>query len=221
MSSSRERILTRLRAKNAVMPLYRNPLAPDETDWLKQQPPIDDLAARFTAEQQAVGGEVRAFDHWDALAAVLPVWLQQHQVRSVITGTEPRLAPLTESLQKHGGFTLRTYDRPLEEQKEDLFQTDCGITTSRGGIAETGSVILVPTPEEPRLLSLSVSVHLVVVEKDKLLSSLSEFVRTGEYQEKVPTNLVLVSGASRTADIELILVVGVHGPRIFLVAVVG
>ncbi len=102
-----------------------------------------------------------------------------------------------------------------------MFGIDCGITTAAAGIAETGSVVLVPTPAEPRLLSLAPPVHLVLLERARLFATLAHYLDTGEYAGDPPTNLVLVSGASRTADIELTLTVGVHGPRVFLVALIG
>lgn len=98
---------------------------------------------------------------------------------------------------------------------------DCGITTSHAAIADTGSVILIPSPAEPRLLSLAVPVHLVLVETGRLFPTLLDFIDGGEYQADPPTNLVLVSGASRTADIELTLAIGVHGPCELLVALIG
>jgi L-lactate utilization protein LutC len=48
-----------------------------------------------------------------------------------------------------------------------------------------------------------------------------DFIRSGAYQGSVPTNLVFVNCASRTADIELTLAMGVHGPKLLLVALIG
>lgn len=220
MSSARENILARLRAAARTPFAHPNPEPEREAEWLRRQPPIADPAERFLREQQSVGSQARRFASWEDLARRLPAWLRELEVQSVITGREPRLGPLRQSLGA-AGFTLRTYDRPIEQQKPDLFGTDCGITTSVGGIAETGSIVLIPTPEEPRLLSLSVPVHLAIVEAARLHATLLDFIRSGEYQRAVPSNLVLVSSASRTADIELTLAMGVHGPKVLLVALIG
>lgn len=220
MSSARARILTRLRQAHAVRPLHENPAAERPEDWQARQPPIADLAERFTREQQATGGEVRRVLGWDGLPDVVVPWLAEAGVRSVLTGTEPRLAALVEALAADGRFALRRYARPMEDQRADLFHSDCGITTSRGAIAETGSVIVVPTPAEPRLLSLAPEVHLAIVERKALHPTLAAFIATGAYQAEVPSNLVLISSASRTADIELVLAMGVHGPKRLLVALV-
>jgi L-lactate dehydrogenase complex protein LldG len=220
-STARERILARLRAARGVRPLHVNPSRESEAEWLARQPPLGDLAERFVREQQATGGDVRRVADWDALARLVPTWLAETGVVSVITGTEPRLEPLRAALAAHGRFELRRYDRPAEQQRAELFTADCGITTSRGGIAETGSIVLVPTPQEPRLLSLAPEAHLAIVERARLQATLAEFIAGGSYQAELPSNLVLVSGASRTADIELVLAVGVHGPKRLLVALVG
>jgi L-lactate dehydrogenase complex protein LldG len=219
-SPARERILTRLRQSRAVVPLHVNPSRESERDWLARQPPLGDLAERFCAEQLASGGEVRRVAGWAALPDVVAPWLAEAGVGSVITGSEPRLEPLRERLAAAGRFTLRRYERPMEAQRAELFATDCGITTCRGAIAETGSLIVVPTPDEPRLLSLAPAVHLAVVERARIVATLADFIASGAYQAELPSNLVLVSGASRTADIELVLAMGVHGPKRLLVALV-
>jgi L-lactate dehydrogenase complex protein LldG len=220
MPTARDAILDRLRLGARTPLAHPSAVTGREAEWLARQAPLGDLAERFTREQQAVGSQVRRFPAWEALPAQVPAWLRELDVQSIVTGRVPRLAPLRQGLAS-AGFTLRTYDRPLEQQKADLFGTDCGITTSVGGIAETGSIVLIPAPEEPRLLSLSVPVHLAIVERRHLHGTLLDFIASGVYQREVPTNLVLVSGASRTADIELTLAMGVHGPKLLLVALIG
>lgn len=220
MSTSRERILARLRANSGVTSRFANPRQEGETEWQAKQPPIDEPVERFMREQAAVGGEVRLVQGWEALPETIAAWLGELDVRTVMLGMAGLLAPVREHLERGGRFDVRSYDRPVEEQRAEIFATDCGITTSRAAIAETGSVVLVPDAEEPRLLSLALPVHLVVVERARMFDTLSAFIASGEYQREVPTNLVVVSGASRTADIELTLTVGVHGPKRFCVALV-
>lgn len=220
MTQARERILARLRQARAVRPTHGNQATETAAQWQARQPPLGDLPERFTAEQLATGGEVRRVVGWDALPDVVAPWLAEAGVRSIVLGTEPRLAALHDRLAGDGRFQVTRYERPVEEQRADLFAADCGITTSRGAVAETGSIVLVPTPAEPRLLSLAPETHLAVVERGALHATLADFIATGAYQAEVPSNLVLVSGASRTADIELVLAMGVHGPKRLLVALV-
>ncbi|MEJ2102554.1 MAG: lactate utilization protein, partial [Desulfobacterales bacterium] len=112
---------------------------------------------------------------------------------------------------------LVPYEGDIEEFKEDLFHIDASITSTAGGIAETGALILWPDRKEPRLMSLVPPIHIAVLEADKIFNTLSEAIQTEYWAAKMPTNIVLVSGPSKTADIELTLAFGVHGPKQLLV----
>jgi L-lactate dehydrogenase complex protein LldG len=68
---------------------------------------------------------------------------------------------------------LVAYAGPVETFKEDLFQIDAGITSVRAGVADTGAVVLWPTPDEPRLMSLVPPVHVAVLDADTIYNSLS------------------------------------------------
>jgi L-lactate dehydrogenase complex protein LldG len=79
------------------------------------------------------------------------------------------------------------------------------------GIAETGSVVFVPTPAQPRRSWLDAEVLVVELARDRILPNLEAlFAAIGP---KPPSAVAIVTGPSRTADIEQTLVVGVHGPR--------
>jgi L-lactate dehydrogenase complex protein LldG len=78
------------------------------------------------------------------------------------------------------------------------------------GLAETGSVVLAASPEEPRARSLLPEVHVSLLREDRILPGLPElFAALGT---DLPSALAIVSGPSRSADIEQRLTVGVHGP---------
>jgi len=108
---------------------------------------------------------------------------------------------------------LIAYDQTVEECKEQLFAMDAGITSTWGGIAETGALILWPSVQEPRLMSLVPAVHIAVLEADHIHNTFSEALSVGQWQDNMPTNVLLISGPSKTADIELTLTFGVHGPK--------
>jgi L-lactate dehydrogenase complex protein LldG len=88
-----------------------------------------------------------------------------------------------------------------------------GATTSTAlyGVADPGSVVLAASPEEPRAHSLLPEVHLTLVTEDRVLAGLDDLL--GALAGNLPSGLVIVSGPSRSADIEQVLVLGVHGPR--------
>ena len=77
-------------------------------------------------------------------------------------------------------------------------------------LADTGSVVLAASPEEARAKSLLPFTHWTVVPRERILPGLDElFARLGD---DLPSALAIVTGPSRSADIEQRLVVGVHGP---------
>ena len=78
------------------------------------------------------------------------------------------------------------------------------------GLADTGSVVLAAAPEEPRTRSLLPAVHVSLLREDRILPGLAElFAAVGD---ALPSALAIVTGPSRSADIEQMLTVGVHGP---------
>ena len=115
---------------------------------------------------------------------------------------------------------LVIYEGAIEEFKDRLFQIDAAITSTLGGIAETGAIILWPDRKEPRLMSLVPPIHIAVLEAEKIYTTFYEAIETENWQNKMPTNVVLISGPSKTADIELTLAFGVHGPKELIVLIV-
>ena len=79
------------------------------------------------------------------------------------------------------------------------------------GLADTGSVVLFASPEEPRARSLLPEVHVSLLREERILPGLEElFAAVGH---DLPSSLAIVTGPSRSADIEQRLTIGVHGPR--------
>jgi L-lactate dehydrogenase complex protein LldG len=87
---------------------------------------------------------------------------------------------------------------------------DAGVSVASYGLADTGSVVLAASPEEPRQRHLLPSVHVSLLDEERILPGLAElFEAVGD---DLPSALVIVTGPSRSADIEHRLIVGVHGP---------
>jgi L-lactate dehydrogenase complex protein LldG len=85
-----------------------------------------------------------------------------------------------------------------------------GVSEASYGLADTGSVVLLASPEEPRSRHLLPRAHISLLREDRILPGLDElFVAVGD---DLPSALAIITGPSRTADIEQILVIGVHGP---------
>ena len=121
---------------------------------------------------------------------------------------------LREAKRETDAARLVPYDHPIEEFKSELFEKiDAGFTTTRGGIAETGGLILWPSPDEPRLLSLVPPVHLALLDTAAIHDTFWQAMRSEGWARAMPPNALLVSGPSKTADIEQTLAYGVHGPK--------
>jgi L-lactate dehydrogenase complex protein LldG len=192
---------------------------PERPDWT---PPRfgDERMARFRAMLEAA--------HADVCEVSKAEWPDRLRVILGNKGVSQVLfAPATEAGQQlaaaWGGDAPRLvpYDRSIEEMKPVLVhEVHAAVTTARGGIAQTGSLVLWPTPDEPRLMSLLPPIHVVLVAKSHIKDSLAETMATECWSGGMPTNAVLISGPSKTADIEQTLAYGVHGPKELIVLVI-
>jgi L-lactate dehydrogenase complex protein LldG len=102
-----------------------------------------------------------------------------------------------------------------EASRQAFFEADVGITGVAYLVAETGSLALLARPGEPRSVSLLPPVHIAVAERAQVVPDLFDLFAGLDRQEEsagLPSSVVLVTGPSKTGDIELRLVTGVHGP---------
>ena len=94
-------------------------------------------------------------------------------------------------------------------------QADVGVTGVEFAVAETGTAVLSSDSETGRLVGLAPPVHIVIVKRGQILPSLDELFLLRKWQSVnglAPQYTNLISGPSRSADIEYTLVTGVHGP---------
>ncbi|MBW8182975.1 LutC/YkgG family protein [Shewanella nanhaiensis] len=113
------------------------------------------------------------------------------------------------------------FDCEFEALKTSLFtEFDAGITHCLGGIADTGTLVLWPDIAEPRTLSLIPPCHIALIKRSTIVSNFAQMMTLQAWQEKMPTNIVLVSGPSKTADIQQTLAYGAHGPSQLVVILV-
>jgi L-lactate utilization protein LutC len=88
----------------------------------------------------------------------------------------------------------------------------CGITGADYALADTGTLVMLASPQEARMISLLPPIHIALVARHRLLTGLDELLSVLPLPAAQTSSMVLITGPSRTADIEQILVRGVHGP---------
>ena len=102
-----------------------------------------------------------------------------------------------------------------------LFDTvDAGLTLTHGGIAETGTLVLWSGEQSPRLLSLVPPVHIAILYASRVVESLMDMMVREDWSAGLPTNVILISSPSKTADIQQTLAYGAHGPKQLVVVLV-
>ena len=116
---------------------------------------------------------------------------------------------------------VRSGIRKVDELTEVCASVDIGITSADYALSDTGTLVMLASPAEARLVSLLPPSHLAVVPSDRILTGLDELFTILPDPAARTSSMVLITGPSRTADIEQILVRGVHGPGQVTVVIVG
>ena len=96
--------------------------------------------------------------------------------------------------------------------REACASLDVGITSADYALADTGSLVMFSSAEEARMISLLPPCHIAIVPRDRILTGLDELLTLHPVPSGRSSSMVLITGPSRTADIEMVLVRGVHGP---------
>ena len=104
---------------------------------------------------------------------------------------------------------------------QDIFGFDVGISTAQAGIAETGTLVLDSACERHRLVSLVPPVHIAIINASAIVETLGEALTLLQKGKEISPAITFITGPSRTADIELTMAIGVHGPRELYVIVNG
>lgn len=186
-------------------------------DW-SDNAPID-LVARFSDRVQAVDGRVhRVVGREEGTDTLFQLLTDYHARQVLMWDAEHLPIPMPHGRLQRLGISLADPVLPvsIDERKRhqlELGRTTVGITGACGGLAESGSIVLQSGPGRSRLASLIPEVHIAVLRIADLFESLDQFLRAGRVGLDDQANLTLITGPSRTADIELTLTLGAHGPR--------
>ncbi len=206
---------------------------PQLPSQLPEFPCWEDPIATFSDELQEVGGVFIDARREDQLAAALSVILEQAGSTEIYWegGKIFEKHDLPYSLRHpdalaqgdllysfHFGssvkFPLILNSKPWE--RRDLARVTLSISSALYGVAETGSIVHQVTTGTGRLLSVLPLVHAVLLSEKDLLSNHRELFETLRFQD-CGSAVTIITGPSRTADIEKTLILGVHGPQYWYV----
>lgn len=184
--------------------------------------PSDQIIDKFEAELQKVGGNTHRASSLKDLDEILRGILQQHQVQSVVCTRNPMLKALGLSDKFSAWGLTSTVWSGMENDpnsfREKAFSADVGVSGVEFVLAESGSLVLTSQTEGAQLASLAPPTHIAVYRRSQAKASLEEIlerlpVPTDPNQTVSGRSVVLITGPSRTADIEQVLIRGVHGPK--------
>ncbi len=220
-SLSANRSLLEAEAAKVRPPHPRGPFV--ETDLA----PVD----QFTAELEALTGYVHSCATPDEALAALRNLLIAHETESVLhwDPAEIPLPGVDDLLHELGirsaeGRVLGTEDRIGRIQALDTVPV-C-LSGADAAIAESGTIVVVTGPGRGRFASLITPIHIAILPADRIVRTLPDafellYARFGRKVVHERSNITLITGPSRSGDIEQTLTLGVHGPKEIHVIVVG
>ncbi len=172
-----------------------------------------DLLARFVQECTTAGGQSHVVAHEAAATALLMHLLREHEAQRVLLGRGAALDALgLGTALASAGIQVIEADAPNSAQTRPAwFAADVGISAVDFLIAETGSLVLASRPGQPRSLSLLPPIHIAIAQRSQIVPDLFDLFER-QSPDAMPSALTLITGPSKTGDIELRLVTGVHGP---------
>lgn len=166
---------------------------------------LETRLARFSRALEALGGKFHRAASMDDARAYVAALVDG---RSAVASNSPYLEQcgITALAGVRSGFLAEPELRAL------CAVTDFGITSANYGLADTGSLVMLSSREEARMISLLPPVHVAVLVKERILTGLDELFTVLPLPAEAASSMVLITGPSQTTDIEQLLIRGVHGP---------
>lgn len=215
--SSKEKILDRLRKATGFERGPRLEKVPYSTLFCHGRLTRDALGERFKTAFQGLIGELHEVAGWEQAAEKL-LELLNKEAGPVICQDHPllaRLAELNPGLQQRFRFAVN-----LRSSSEECGHAAVGISVADALMGRTGSILLRSATAGGRRLSVLSPFHIVVAAKDQIIPALHPWLEQIGGDDSW-SMAAIISGPSRTADIEKILVFGAHGPKRLALILIG
>jgi len=178
---------------------------------------VGTLVERFQQALEAVSGHCVVVGNENEAAAAIQQIIQQTKSRRIAISNSPLVQKVIAGVQSDAAL-LENAVPPA------LFDCDAGITSAQWAIAETGTLVLESDQERHRLSSLVPLAHIAIIESGCIRQTLDEVLQALSLkgQDGLSPTVTLITGPSRTSDIELTLAIGVHGPgELFVIVLEG
>lgn len=211
----------RIGAARAVPPhAHETDRVTGEVGRMRDERPLADV---FAARAEGADMRVSRVHTTSEAAARIAEIIRQEEITHVMTWATPLFDELDLETAL-AGISVEEWDPALPEEarKARAFAMTCGITGVDYAVAETGSLVLASAPKKGRSVSLLGRVHVAVLRADQILPDLYDLPArlAADFPRGLPGNLTLITGPSKTADIELHLIIGVHGPAVVYVVLI-
>jgi len=165
------------------------------------------LFDRFAEELEKAGGTARWVNRQDLSAEVYELAIEMGAAAAVVSDDVDEFRERIDRGLADAGCAVGPVSR------EAAAAADLGVTGAVAGVCSTGSVLLRAAPASPRIASLLPPAHVAILHEAVLVPGFEELFDVLGEQLLEANAAVLVTGPSRTSDIELTLVRGVHGPK--------
>lgn len=205
----RSEFLARVSTAQASAILPGAPAA-DPGGWAPDLPEVD-LENRFVEKAGSVAAEI----HTDSPETVITEVIARYDVESFISWDLDRIDGLD---WLPGDIEWRPTETPRGgegriEHNARYMDVRLGITGAEAAFAETGTIVVRSGPGRPRMASLVPLVHVAVLRRDRIFRSASHWAADPSARMSEGSNVVFITGPSKTADIESIVTLGIHGPK--------
>ncbi len=171
------------------------------------------LINRFVDEIAKASGRAVVTKGEDEVGEFIINLIDERNVKSLAIWRTDLLTSLREFLLDKG---LR-FASP--GSKSDMAEVNIGITEANFAIAETGTIVLISNENQPRSVSLIPPIHIAVMKSDIIVENLDQLFFLVQNSSEPTSCMTFITGPSRTADIELNLTLGVHGPKELFVVI--
>ncbi len=175
--------------------------------------------ARWMAQAAQNGAKVAATSLTD-LPAIIEGFLAGHKADRVMLDFAGSMPPGVTELLERRGAQVEMWTRP--DCGKIVFDCDVAITDCRYGLADSGALLVWSDASFGRSATLTIPLHIVVLPAKQIVADMVDGIdrMLADTAGGIPSNIVIINGPSKTADIEMNLVTGVHGPKYLCVAVV-